>query len=119
MIPLDKNGNIHKDSFQHCHEIINIDFRIHHFDWYRLPVVTRKDMEMLEISSQLEKDICLMEWPERMDSSVLPTTALEIHIEMKEDEEDACRILSCHIHGNAKRWLDRIHLFKKYHQEMT
>ena len=58
------------------------DFDIWHFDLYRLE--READVWELGIEDAIENGLCLIEWPQRIES-LLPDTALTIQIETKDD----------------------------------
>ena len=80
---------------------------IHHMDLYRLP--TGCDLSILGIPEIYSTSLCIIEWPQRMGSS-LPAEYLEIQINIEKDES---RIIQLVAVGDS--WMQKMRvLFDDY-----
>jgi tRNA threonylcarbamoyladenosine biosynthesis protein TsaE len=64
---------------------------IHHMDLYRLP--TGCDLSILGIPEIYSTSLCIIEWPQRMGSS-LPVEYLEIQISIEKDESRIIQLVA-------------------------
>ncbi|GLD99542.1 hypothetical protein PINS_up008268 [Pythium insidiosum] len=59
---------------------------IHHIDLYRLDTVTDVDVAALGLADAFTSSIALVEWPQRLVKSSVPSNRLEVHIEYDADD---------------------------------
>ncbi len=72
---------------------------IHHFDFYRLEGADLIDLGM---EDYLQKELCLIEWPE-VGSGVLPGEAMHIYISLAEEDYDRERLVQIEAGGEEGR----------------
>ena len=59
---------------------------VHHIDLYRLP--QDSDLRIIGIPAIFLETICLIEWPQRMQSKDFPTAYLDVRISIQRSDED-------------------------------
>ena len=77
------------------------NFEIWHCDLYRLTDISQTDE--LGVEMGYETALCLIEWPEILDTTV-PDSALDIKIEEGEQENERHITFS----GNGDKWINRL-----------
>lgn len=75
---------------------------IHHIDLYRLPVGC--DTKILGIPEIYNNSLCIIEWPERLLSSNLPESYLDVNILISEVTQNRL----AEITAVGTKWVDRI-----------
>lgn len=78
---------------------------IHHFDLYRLP--RGCDTSVLDIPNVFASSICLIEWPQRLAATALPSEYLEVSIMIAEDSIHS-RIV--HLTPVGEKWTSKLSL---------
>ncbi|CAH0488008.1 unnamed protein product [Peronospora farinosa] len=65
---------------------------VYHIDLYRLEAVTKQDVTALGLLEAFEREITLVEWPERLDKASVPAERLEVQISYDEENTEIRRI---------------------------
>jgi len=76
---------------------------IHHMDLYRLPQGC--DLSMLNIPNIYTSSLCLIEWPQRMEPSAMPTDYLDVDLRIKYEDNEA-RIIT--LTPKSERWTEKL-----------
>ncbi|CAI5734019.1 unnamed protein product [Peronospora destructor] len=65
---------------------------VHHVDLYRLDIMTEQDVTALGLIEAFEREITLVEWPERLDEASVPAERLEVQISYDEENAEIRRV---------------------------
>ncbi|MBN8827803.1 MAG: tRNA (adenosine(37)-N6)-threonylcarbamoyltransferase complex ATPase subunit type 1 TsaE [Sphingobacteriia bacterium] len=96
-----KSIEVQSPTFTLVHEYVSPKGKIWHYDLYRLK--DKREIRELLLLDFLEKDICIIEWPEIIEE-YLPENRLDIYLDYMEDNLES-RIVKFVTHGS---WLERI-----------
>ncbi|CAI5734001.1 unnamed protein product [Peronospora destructor] len=65
---------------------------VYHVDLYRLDAMTEQDVTALGLIEAFEREITLVEWPERLDEASVPAERLEVQISYDEENTEIRRV---------------------------